>query len=209
MQLFEIFGLIKGEKALFSKVLVRFVVAVLLVEAAELLLNHIFVLFFEWKHGLVTNVAVTFKGIDFSAEALIGFGGVLNNYFEVSIILNNNVVLQALSVLWLWWSQLMVWTSLLIHHPMVSGAEPDAAGAPWKATAASRPRLVSTASRPGRCPVYLVRQRLVGPPIEITAIAPKVRLPIHGYWVQLHFETKVIHWCLYQNSFALIFALKL
>lgn len=50
--------LINREEAFLSEVLIRFVIAVLLVQAAQLLLNHLFVLLFEGEEGALVVVGV-------------------------------------------------------------------------------------------------------------------------------------------------------
>ena len=95
--------LINREEAFLSEVLIRFVIAVLLVQAAQLLLNHLFVLLFEGEEGALVVVGVAVEWIDLRTDAIIGFGRILDDYFEVAVVLQEDIVQQALTVLASWW----------------------------------------------------------------------------------------------------------
>ena len=43
-------------------------------------------------------VTVAFERVDLSAESFVSFGGILDYYFEVTIVLKKNIIHQALSV---------------------------------------------------------------------------------------------------------------
>lgn len=92
--------MIDGEETLFSKILIRFVIAVFFEEATELLLNHVLVLLFKSKEGCVAQVvAVAVEGVDLAAEAFVSFSCIFYYYFEVSVVLQEYVIHQPLAVL--------------------------------------------------------------------------------------------------------------
>lgn len=66
------------------------------------MLYHVLVLLFERENGLVTDVTigtVALEGVDLAAESLIRFGSILDNDFEIAVILHDDVVFEALPVL--------------------------------------------------------------------------------------------------------------